>query len=106
MVDTFPTRLSNNDPIFEWNEETAKLFTVAFVRNNVNRAIPEISSIVYYYLRDILFDYHINNYKYSKIKYLSNNSILCNFKSNNRRIKLKHWDSTIIFAPYVHFRFI
>ena len=90
-----------NDDIFEWQKETVECLIFGYVRDNIDSAIPDISSIIYQYLSEMLFDYHINNKKHSIIKYTKNN-IICNFKIHNNNIEqsYKYW-STIIFTPYI-----
>ena len=73
---------------FEWTEEKVKLLIFGVVRDTIDGAtgsiivhpgaIPDVSSIIIYYLKDTFCNYHINNSKYSNIKYLSNNNIICN----------------------------
>ena len=80
--------------IFEWKEEKVKLLIFGFVRDYIAIAIPDISSIIYYYLSTMLFGYHINNNKYSTVKYMSNNDIIYHSK------RIHRW-TTAIFTHYI-----
>ena len=80
--------------VFEWKEEKVKLLIFGVVRDNISIGIPDISSIIYYYLLNMLLNYHINNNKHSNIKYMNNNNIICNFKT------IGFGWSTIIFSPF------
>ena len=87
--------------VFEWTKPMIKLLIFGFVRDNINFAIPDISLIIYLYLLNMLLNYHINNNKYSNIKYMSNNNIICNFTINGENMEIDHNWSTIIFTPYL-----
>ena len=95
------------EAIFEWNKEKCQLICFGYLRQFIKIGIADIGSILYKYLSSMLFDYHINNDKYSNIKYMSNNTLLCNYyiKNNNNNDKNIIDDhirySTIIFAPFI-----
>ena len=98
---TLNKRENNRNKLFEWNEQIVSLLVFGYVRENINFAIPDISSVINNYLKNMFFDYHINNKKYCNVKYLSNDKILCNFRIINESIKRKHNCSTIICTPYI-----
>ena len=82
---------------FEWTDNKINLISFGMTRKYSKYAVPDISSIIIIYLKNMLINYHINNNNYSKIKYMSNNTFLCNFYFNNT----KHYYSTIIFTPFI-----
>ena len=88
----------DNNTIFEWDAHKVEALIFGFVRDNIDNTIPDISSIIRYYLKDNFFDCHIYNQQCSSIKYMSDNSITCNF---NSKTKYKYYWSTIIFTPYI-----
>ena len=97
----FSSRRSNDDidiiKIFEWKEENIRLLAVGYTRNNINFGIYDISSIIFKYIKSMLIHYNINSNKYSKIKYMSDNSIICNF---NTVLNGPTYE-TILFTPYI-----
>ena len=64
----------NENTVFEWNEYRIKLLVWCITRRELKIGIKDLSSIIYYYLKDMLLNYHINNDRCSNIKYLSNNN--------------------------------
>lgn len=95
------TQVEINKTVFEWDAKKVELFVFGYVREQIQSAIPDISSIIHYYVKDMLFDYHINNTKYSNIKYLSNDNIICDFRIMHDLIPNKFGMSTIIFTPSI-----
>ena len=84
--------------VFEWNDDKITLLCRGYTRNNIKMGINDISSIIFKYIKHVFKDYHINNEQYSKLSYMSDNSVICNFKINK---KVKHCFSTIIFTPFI-----
>ena len=101
------TIFANTDTmhIFQWNEKNINLLMYGYTRNNINFGIPDICSIIYIYLFDLLLNYHISNSKYCNLKYLSNNNIICNFNMHGNDIIYLYNQSMIIFTPYLSFVF-
>ena len=99
---------SNYDQVFEWDDEKLDTLVYGYTRNNIKFGIPDISSIILIYIKHLFVNYHINNKKYSNIKYMNNNTIICNFRITNNfddNICIfsydKHRFSAMIFAPYI-----
>ena len=73
------------ESIFEWNEEKCLLLCFGYLRQFIKIGISDIGSILYKYLSSMMFDYHINNNKYSSIKYMSDNTFLLDFTTKNTK---------------------
>ena len=55
----------------------------------------DVSTIIFKYTKNLFINYHLNHKKYCSLSYMSDNSIFCNFKINNKNIKNGHSKSTI-----------
>ena len=100
----------NNGQVFEWTNDKVSLATYGMRRKHVNFKIEDIASVIIKYLL-VNLDDHVNRSSYSTIKFMSDDSIYCNFdinydsswKNNDPRIVRKRYRyySTIIFAPLI-----
>ena len=99
------SRTSQNKP-FEWDNYKIELLVYGMIRKNVNKkvGVRDISAIILYYTKNTLKDYHLHNSNYSTIKYLSDKSILCNFRilgDSRYQMRYHHAFSLVVFTPYI-----
>ena len=98
--------LNDFSSTFEWNEDKILFLIIGYLRINILMGIYDISSIIFKYTKNLFIDYHLNNNKYSKISYLSDNTILCNFKVNEKNKSFYPSQSPIIFATNINQSFL
>ena len=100
-----PMIYDNNDEILEWDDKKLYLLLYGYIRNNINIAITDISSIIFNYIKNMFVNSFINIDKQCYATTINNNTILCDFKINDMSTSNNSHslftESTIIFTPYI-----
>ena len=84
--------------VFKWSDDKILFLIFGYLKINIELGIDDISSIIFKYLKNFFIDYHINNKKYSNLSYMSDNTIICNFKTIKGS---NHYFSNVIFTPFI-----
>ena len=64
-----------SEKAFAWTIDKIKLLLFGMLRLHIQTAIPDLATIVLYYLEGMLINYHLHNNDYINVQYFSNKSI-------------------------------
>ena len=88
--------------VFKWTNKHVSLLCIGYVRQYLTVGVKDLSYLIFIYFKTMVIDYHIIEPKYSRLSYLSDKSVICNFKILNKDNKKNDHDfSTLIFTPYI-----